>query len=139
MTNHATGTPTLHAEALFNAAERGPRRGSRAEPLSNVAFILASFQSLQFSFANNSKSLWLLAQCNLGPGIIEKHEHILLAFKDHLGDIETCRLHPAFEANVFSSPIRSQLLNWIDTFRPRKDDDDATKTTRVSKEIVVCL
>jgi len=61
MTNCATGTPILHAEASFNSAERGLRRGSRAEPLSNVAFILASFQSLQFSFANNSKGLWLLA------------------------------------------------------------------------------
>jgi len=30
---------------------------SRAEPLSNVAFILASFWSSQFSFANNSKGL----------------------------------------------------------------------------------
>ena len=56
-TNCTTGTPILHVEALFNPAERGLRRRSRAEPLSNVTFILASFQSLQFSFANNSKGL----------------------------------------------------------------------------------
>jgi len=46
ITNCTTGTPTLHAEASFNSAERGLRRGSRAEPLSNVTFILASFQCL---------------------------------------------------------------------------------------------
>jgi len=43
MTNCTTGTPILHAEASFNSAERGLCRGSRAEPLSNVTFILASF------------------------------------------------------------------------------------------------
>jgi len=43
MTNCTTGTPILHAEPSFNSAERGLRRGSRAEPLSNVTFILASF------------------------------------------------------------------------------------------------
>jgi len=43
ITNYATGTPILHVEASFNSAERGLRRGSRAEPLSNVTFILAHF------------------------------------------------------------------------------------------------
>jgi len=64
-TNCTTDTPILHVEASFISAERGLCRGSWVEPLSNVAFILASFQSSQFSFANNSKGLWLLAQCML--------------------------------------------------------------------------
>ena len=42
-TNSTTSTRILCAEASFNAAERGLRRGSRAEPLSNITFILASF------------------------------------------------------------------------------------------------
>jgi len=41
--NYTTGTPILHVEASFISGERGPRQGSRAEPLSNITFILASF------------------------------------------------------------------------------------------------
>jgi len=43
ITNCTTGTPILQVEASFISVERGLRRGSRAEPLSNITFILASF------------------------------------------------------------------------------------------------
>jgi len=43
MTNCASGMRILHVEASFISVERGLCRGSRAEPLSNVTFILASF------------------------------------------------------------------------------------------------
>jgi len=41
--NCTTGTPILHIEASFVSVERGLRQGSRAEPLSNITLILASF------------------------------------------------------------------------------------------------
>jgi len=62
-TNHTTGTPILHVEVSCISAERGMRREILSRTSLKCYIQFSSFLSLQFSFANNSKGLWLSMQC----------------------------------------------------------------------------
>ena len=74
----ATSTPILRVEASFISVERGLHRGILSQISLKHHICFSSFQSLQFSFANNSKGLWLLTQCKMQTVTLWVEETILL-------------------------------------------------------------
>ena len=64
---------------------------------------------------------FLIAPCdkNLGPAIIERHDYLKIAMRDHLSDTTTYNSLSTSEINRYSSEINKNILDWLKTYNKR--------------------
>ena len=61
---------------------------------------------------------FLIAPCdkNLGPAIIERHDYLKIAMRDHLSDTTTYKSLSTSEIDRYSSEINKNILDWLKTY-----------------------
>ena len=65
---------------------------------------------------------FLIVPCdkNLGPAIIERHDYLKIAMRDHLSDTTTYKSLSTREINRYSSEIKKHILVWLKTYNNKK-------------------
>ena len=60
---------------------------------------------------------FLIVPCdkNLGPAIIERHDYLKIAMRDHLSDTTTYKSLTISEIDRYSSDITKNILGWLKT------------------------
>ena len=60
---------------------------------------------------------FLIVPCdkNLGPGIIERHDYLKIAMRDHLSDTTTYKSLTTSEIDRYSSDMTKNILGWMKT------------------------
>ena len=53
---------------------------------------------------------------NLGPAIIERHDYLRIAMRDHLSDTTTYKSLTTSEIDCYSSEIKKHILGWLKTY-----------------------
>ena len=63
------------------------------------------------------QQMFLIVPCdkNLGPAIIERHDYLKIAMRDHLSDTTTYKSLTTSEIDRFSSDITKNILGWMKT------------------------
>ena len=63
------------------------------------------------------QQMFLIVPCdkNLGPAIIERHDYLKIAMRDHLSDTTTYKSLTTSEIDRFSSDITKIILGWMKT------------------------
>ena len=61
--------------------------------------------------------MFLIVPCdkNLGPAIIERHDYLKIAMRDHLSDTTTYESLTTSEIDRYSSDITKNILGWLKT------------------------
>ena len=64
---------------------------------------------------------FLIVPCdkNRGPAIIERHDYLKIAMRDHLNDTTTYKLLTSSETDRYASEIRKQILAWLKTYNKK--------------------
>ena len=62
--------------------------------------------------------MFLIVPCNknLGPAIIERHDYLKIAMRDHLSDTTTYKFLSTSEIDCYSSEINKYILDWLKTY-----------------------
>ena len=63
------------------------------------------------------QQMFLIVPCdkNLGPTIIERHDYLKIAMRDHLSDTTTYKSLTTSEIDRYSSEIKKHILGWLKT------------------------
>ena len=64
---------------------------------------------------------FLIVPCdkNLGPAIIERHDYLKIAMRDHLSDTTTYKSLSTSEINCYSSEIKKHIFDWLKTYNKK--------------------
>ena len=64
---------------------------------------------------------FLIVPCdkNLGPTIIERHDYLKIAMRDHLSDTTTYKSLATSEIDHYSSDIKKHILDWLKTYNKK--------------------
>ena len=64
---------------------------------------------------------FLIVPCdkNLGPAIIERHNYLKIAMRDHLSDTTTYKSLTASEIDHYSSEIKKHILGWLKKYNKK--------------------
>ena len=67
------------------------------------------------------QQMFLIAPCdkNLGPAIIERHDYLNIAMRDHLSDTTTYKSLSTSEIDRYSSEINKNILDWLKTYNKK--------------------
>ena len=67
------------------------------------------------------QQMFLIVPCdkNLRPAIIERHDYLKIAMRDHLSDITTYKSLSTSEINRYSSEIQKHILEWLKTYNKK--------------------
>ena len=68
---------------------------------------------------------FLIVPCdkNLGPTIIEHHDYLKIAMRDHLNDTTTYKSLTSIETECYTSEIRKHILAWLKTYHKKIDEN----------------
>ena len=60
---------------------------------------------------------FLIVPCdkNLGPAIIEHHDYLKIAMRDHMNDTTTYKLLTLSETDCYALEVRRQIIAWLKT------------------------
>lgn len=105
--------PVVMKERLHNFSIRMNKLFRRRKGLPN----LLPHQNRALSNLTKQQT-FLICPCdkNLGPAIIERHDYLRIAFKDHLNDKRTYRLLSTSESKTVNSQMEQALVNWLKTY-----------------------
>ena len=56
---------------------------------------------------------------NLGPAIIERHDYLKIAMRDHLSDTTTYKSLTTSEIDRYSSEIKKHILGWLKKYNKK--------------------
>ena len=64
---------------------------------------------------------FLIVPCdkNLGPAIIERHDYLKIAMRDHLSDMTTYKSLTASETDRYSWEIKKHILGWLKKYNKK--------------------
>ena len=64
---------------------------------------------------------FLIVPCekNLGPAIIERHDYLKIAMRDHLSNTTTYKSLSTSEIDRYSSEINKYILDWLKTYHKK--------------------
>ena len=64
---------------------------------------------------------FLIVPCdkNLGPAIIERHDYLKIAMRDHLSDTTTYKSLSTSEIDRYSLEIKKHILGWLKTYKKK--------------------
>ena len=64
---------------------------------------------------------FLIVPCdkNLGPAIIECHDYLKIAMRDHLSDTTTYKSLTTSEIDHYLSDIKKHILDWLKTYNKK--------------------
>ena len=67
------------------------------------------------------QQIFLIVPCdkNLGPAIIERHDYLKIAMRDHLSNTTTYKSLSTIEINRYSSEIKKHILEWLKTYNKK--------------------
>ena len=67
------------------------------------------------------QQMFLIIPCdkNLGPAIIECHDYLKIAMRDHLSDTTTYISLSTSEIDHYSSEIKKHILDWLKTYNKK--------------------
>ena len=63
--------------------------------------------------------LIILCDKNLGPAIIECHDYLKIAMRDHLSDTTTYKFLTTSETDHYSLEIKKHILGWLKTYNKK--------------------
>ena len=99
------GTPSRYSSALNKLFKT---RNGKTNLLPHQHQALRTLQQQQ---------MFLIVPCdkNLGPAIIERHDYLKIAMRDHLSDTTTYKSLTTSEIDLYSSDIKKHILGWLKT------------------------
>ena len=85
---------------------------------------------------------FLIVPCdkNLGPAIIERHDYLKIAMRDHLSDTTTYKTLTTSEIDRYSLEIKKHILGWHKTYNKKTDQNRTCLYLRRTeiKSVTIC-
>ena len=116
---HSTWTPPHWTMPLIALEERLTRFSSALNKLFKTrkgkTNLLPHQHRALRTLQQQQTFLIVLCDKNLGPAIIERHDYLKIAMRDHLSDTTTYKSLTTSEIDRYSSDITKNILGWMKT------------------------
>ena len=120
---HSTWTPPHWTIPPIALEERLPRISTALNKLFKTRkgkTNLLPHQHLALRMLQQQQT-FLIVPCdkNLGPAIIERHDYLKIAMRDHLSDTTTYKSLTTSETDCYSSEIKKYILGWLKKYNKK--------------------